>query len=365
MKSVTKKRVADYVEPTLSPASVERMWSGISAGGQAAPAPARGWWLAAACLLLAGGSFFALTSPASPPARVASEPPPAAPVESWLATGAQGQAYPLGNGISVELAPETQVRVDRSSPTELRLRLERGRISCDVPTDQALVVQAGTAHMATRQARFEVELEMRPALGPTLRVGVETGRVTVHSQSNGAADGEQLATLSAGQSWTNAQLASDAPPPPLPASDPVATPKPPALSPPGQIPTASAVAAGAAELLAEAQQQRRAGNARAAADAYDRLRRQHPADARAGLAAFESARIRLDQLNDATGALEAFDAALASGKAGFFAEDAAAGRVRALSALSQPRCVEAQSAFLKTYPKSPHAAAVRRLCQAP
>ena len=363
MKAVEEKRLADYVEPAMSEARIERIWAGVEVGSaQASRGPAR-WRLGLAVVAAAAVAVMVLRPWASQETRavvVSAEPPAARVSEAWLATGAQKRSYPLGKKSHVELGPETQVRVDRSRD-EVRLRLERGSLKCSVAAGpERVVVHAGPAEIVTGQggAELDVELEMRPGQGPMLRVGVDAGSAEVLQESSH----ERLAKLGAGQTWTNVKLAADGPEPAQPTAPraaPIKTPLPPAP------PASAATTSDAAELLAAAQRHRREGNAAAAAVEYDRLRKRHPGDARAGLAAFELARLRLDQLGDARGALEAFDAALGSGKGGFFVEDAKAGRVRALSKLGDSaRCSRERDAFLKAHPKSPHAAQVRQLCKA-
>ncbi|MGE0324468.1 MAG: tol-pal system YbgF family protein [Polyangiaceae bacterium] len=357
MKVVARKHVADYVEPRLSEPSIERMWTTIEAGARSQRSTSA-WWLlpAAAAIALVALGVMRPWSMEQPAAVATPEPPASNHAETWLATGTQGKAYPLGNGGQLKLAPATQVRLDRGE-REIRLRLERGRIDCDVSAGNSVLVHAGPAQMQAQSvaAAFHVELEMRPEQGPMLRVGVDGGRLEVKNESTG----ERLALLSEGQTWTNVKLSDDEPapapkpPPPIVKQTP---PAPPSIEPPSDP----------AALLSSAQRHRKAGDPAAAAADYDRLRREHPRDARAGLAAFEAGRIRLEQLADPRGALTAFDAALTSGKGGFFVEDAEAGRIRALAKLKEePRCSEARAAFLKAHPQSPHAAEVRRLCKAP
>lgn len=362
MKVVPNKRVADYVEPRLSSASIERMWSQIETGTPSSSPPSR-WWLVAAAAVFIGLIVGVLRpwSTQQAPAVAAPEPPAPNHAETWLATSAHSRTYPLGNAGELKLAPATQVRLDRGE-REIRLRLERGRIDCNVSAGSSIVVHAGPAEMQTQAAgaertAFHVELEMRPEQGPTLRVEVDGGQLELRN----AANGERLALLGAGQTWTNVKLSDDEPlPSPKPAPTPTVVKQ---LAPPQPSATPASDPAG---LLASAQRHRSDGDLAAAAADYDRLRREHPGDARAGLAAFELARLRLDQLGDPQGALDAFDAALTSGKGGFFVEDAEAGRVRALAKLKdEARCSKARAAFLRAHPKSPHAAEVRRLCKAP
>ncbi|MEZ4370056.1 MAG: hypothetical protein R3B07_04495 [Polyangiaceae bacterium] len=359
MKVVAKKRVADYVEPRLSEASIERMWTTIEAG-ERTKSSVSAWWMlpAAAALALIAMGVLRPWSEERPAVVATPEPPASNHAETWLATGTQGKTYPLGNGGLLKLAPATQVRLDRGE-REIRLRLERGRIDCDVSAGNSVSVHAGPAEMQSQAGAtaFHVELEMRPEEGPMLRVGVDAGQLEVKNESTG----ERLALLGEGQTWTNVKLSDEAPSPtPKPA------PQPPVVKQTPPVHPSAEPASDPAALLASAQQHRKDGDPAAAAADYDRLRREHPADARAGLAAFEAGRIRLEQLGDARGALTAFDAALTSGKGGFFVEDAEAGRIRALAKLKEePRCSEARAAFLKAHPQSPHAAEVRRLCKAP
>ncbi len=365
MKAVSKRRPADYVEPRLSDARIERMWSGIRSGKPAASHRSR-WWLVAVAALLIGCVAILVAQPWStqPESALARAEPASKRSDVWLATGISGKTHRFADGSQVDLAPATQVRVDHAGTKDIQLRLERGRINVRVPAvaGRQVVVAAGPAEMLTDAGHLEVELEMRPDSGPSLRVAVEAGRVDVRS----ADGGQHLAALGSGQTWTNAKLSDDVPvqKTPGPATVATAPSAPSATVPAVPVPAPSANASKPAELLAAAQRHRRSGDPAAAADAYERLRREHPSDARAGLAAFELARIRLDQLGDARGALRAFDAALASGKGGFFVEDAAAGRVRALSKLGDmSRCEKARKAFLKAHAKSPHTAAVRGLCK--
>ena len=363
MKAVSKSRLADYIEPRLSDARIERMWASIEADRPPSSQAPR-WWLAAGAAALVAIAAMLLIRPWSGPstAPAARAEPPSSRADSWLATGTQERVHRLADGTEIELAAATQVRIEHADPATTRLHLERGQIDVRIPAgaNRRLTVAAGPAEIGADRGRFQVELEMRPDGGPVLRVSAEDGRVEVLNEIDGA----RLATLETGQTWTNAKLSDDAPRrktvtptarPPTPTGQPTTT----------RIPTPAPGAPTAAELLAVAQRHRRAGDPRAAAAAYEQLRHKHPGDARAGLAAFELARIRLDHLGNARGALQAFDAALSSGKGGFFVEDAAAGRVRALSRLGDAkRCARARAAFLKTHPNSPHAPAIRALCKA-
>lgn len=354
MKAVSSPRHADYVEPDLTRSRIDRMWTGIE-GAEERPRASRLLWIGGAAAAVAAlGVAAALSLGAAQPVDVRAEAPAAAPLE-WIATASESKTVTLPDGTRLSLGPETQVRVLRGGAAESSIRLERGAVDCRTPDGRSLVVQAGTAKVKSADATFSVELQMIPDTGPVLDVAVERGRVEVR-------DGASLAKLEGGQRWSNQKMA--APPDradtpsqkaPLAARAPAAPPQ----------PASRTARPDAATLMARAKEARLSGDVAEAAAEYDRLRRMFPTDSRAGLAAFEAGRIRLDSLSDPNGALEAFDAALASGKSGFFAEDAKVGRIRALNELgSNERCLAEQRAFLAAHPKSPHVARVRRLCNA-
>jgi transmembrane sensor len=119
---------------------------------------------------------------------------------------------------------------------------------------------------------------------------------------------------------------------------------------------------GPRELLDAAQRAKLAGQPRAAGAAFDALRRRFRSDPRAALAAFELGRLRLENLGDAPGAVEAFDDAIALAPGGPLREDAEARRVEALAVERSPRCAAARDSFLSRFPGSAHAAVVAGRC---
>lgn len=100
-----------------------------------------------------------------------------------------------------------------------------------------------------------------------------------------------------------------------------------------------------------------------AADAYAELLERHRDDARAGLAAFELGRIRMDALHEGNGAIEAFQQALSLSPSAAFHEDALARIVIALDAAGDAeRCRQARERYLSRYPGGVHAAALATRC---
>jgi tetratricopeptide (TPR) repeat protein len=122
-------------------------------------------------------------------------------------------------------------------------------------------------------------------------------------------------------------------------------------------------AAGARELFDLGNAARRAGDAAGAARAYELLLEHHPGDARAGLAAFELGRLRMDRLGDVHGAIQALGRAVALAPGAGFREDAMARLVDAYAAAgAKERCRSARSAYLESYPNGIRASAVKSRC---
>jgi transmembrane sensor len=123
---------------------------------------------------------------------------------------------------------------------------------------------------------------------------------------------------------------------------------------------------GPRELLARATDARSKGKPRDAAVALDTLRKRYRSDARAGLAAFELGRVRMDALADPAGAAEAFADAIALAPSAPFREDAEARRVEALDALpDRSRCEHARDAYLTRYPSGLHTKQIALRCKRP
>ena len=105
------------------------------------------------------------------------------------------------------------------------------------------------------------------------------------------------------------------------------------------------------------------GQAREAGQAYEALLERFPNDARAGLAAFELGRLRMDSLKDLGGAAQALERAVVLAKDAPFREEALARLTEAYAALGQnAECARARDRYLKSYPNGAQQAAVRARC---
>jgi TolA-binding protein len=126
---------------------------------------------------------------------------------------------------------------------------------------------------------------------------------------------------------------------------------------------ASSSARNARELFEQATGLWREGRAQEAAQAYQTLLSTYPRDARAGLAAFELGRLRMDRLGDLPGALRALERAVTLAPSAGFREDALARVVRASAAVgNSSRCASAREQYLRDYPQGVHRLSVANSC---
>lgn len=349
MKSVSKRRPAEFIHAELKPERVARMWGAIEASQRVAPRQAwagKAWALAgaaalAACLVL----WISSTRRPSVDRKLAS-------AGDVFVTQRRGTALGLPDGSSLALSELAQLSVIKATPSEVALHLERGRVQCDVAHDpqRPFSVEAAGIAVHVKGTQFSVEVDAQQ-----VSVHVQRGAVEVTGTS-----GELLARMTPGQTWSG-PIKHEASTPLEPSATPPASAVAPSASP-SAVPTAP-TPLDADALFERANAARIAGRAGPAAADYDRFRTRFPQDARAGLAAFELGRIRLDSLADPSRALVALRFALSHNRGGFAAEDAQALQVDALARLGDlSACRNARAAFLKAHPKSAHLARVSRAC---
>ena len=255
-------------------------------------------------------------------------------------------AMMLSDGSRVRLRESANVRVEHVGD-RIELTLVRGTAEFDVvhvPGRQFLV-HAERADIVDVGTRFVVVREPNAT-----RVEVQEGSVEVRDPRGVLPP----RTIAAGESWSNG-IATDVPSATISAALPIETTTA-SAAPPRQALSPKA-------LLEAADAARVAGRSREAAALLDELRRRHRGDARAGLAAFQLGRLRLDTLNDPAGAVEAFDDTIALAPNAPFREDAEARRVEALERARDPRCREAKDAYLARYPKGVHVVEVTARCE--
>ncbi|MDB4934603.1 MAG: sigma factor regulatory protein FecR/PupR family protein [Labilithrix sp.] len=367
MKSDEHRPLSDDVAPRVDEARLARQWSAVSNG--LASRPRRGSYVA----VLAPVALVALALIAVLIVR------PWRDKTSAEALAPTGEVLVLADGSRVTLSRGAQLTAESATRERVHLVLSAGTVDLDVThvENRPFVVTAAGHDVTVLGTAFSVKLEPRDG-APTLSVDVKRGRVRVSGPS-----GEHV--LGAGQAWsarveiatTTAPLASAAPlapsatdvapeesVPPAPSEPTTSKPAPSESSP---HPVASAAPVdGPRELLARATEARGAGRPRDAAIALDTLRKRHRSDPRAGLAAFELGRVRMDALHDPAGAAEAFADAVTLAPSAPFREDAEARRVEALDALpDRARCERARDAYLARYPSGLHTKQIGQRCKSP
>jgi hypothetical protein len=337
-------RRSDFVPVDLSEARTARIWSGVSPRLNRR----RRWpWFAGAGIAACTAALVLLL--VRPGGLATSEQ--AVSARAPVVAADQEQKVVLGDGSELELLPRTEIVVAKEEPQALELDLTRGVVHCEVAhvPGRRFVVRAGEVSVVAVGTRFSVTRHDARERG--VSVDVREGVVEVHA-------GEKVARLVAGEHWES----QAAPLRPEAARIEAARPEGTAPNaPPAPAPEAPE-REDARKLFETANQARRAGDMRAAANGYEALLRRYPTDGRATVAALELGRLRMDHLGDNAGAISALNRAARSG-GGSVREDAMARLVRAYAATgSKARCLRARENYERSYPEGHHRAEVRAAC---
>lgn len=372
-------RLSKHVTPEVTDARLARQWAAISAKQGDAPrhVPWRLVWVATVCVVAAMAVFVWTRRDRGLVARTS----PAA-----IEATAEGHAHAsIADGCDVDLSPGARVEVQHADAHEVSVLLQRGAADFDVRHDPRRVfrVRAGSVEVVDLGTRFRVD---RSAADDVI-VSVQEGAVRVEREGRTAAE------LHAGETWTQsaavgpatkgAAVSATVVEPPvqvvLDASVPVADPDAEALTrflslaaqhhereaydSVGPERFGKLIArANTKELMQLGDAARLGGHPSDAASAYDALRHRR-SDARAGLAAFELGRLRLDKLADAAGAEEAFRDAITLSPDASFREDCEARRVEALEAMHDDTgCERARADYLARYPGGLYVSRVSKRC---
>jgi transmembrane sensor len=341
------RRLARFVEPDVDDKRVDRVWASVSSR------PVRSWspWRTAE---LAGALVAAVAVVLLLVARPRST---ASDLTGVVVESGSSQTVAMPDGTRATLLGSARLRYDRVQTDRVETTVERGQVAFDVRHSESrtFVVHAAGFDVVDRGTRFVVGVE-----GGSVSVSVESGRVEI---THGT---DPVRALAGGDSWTNAPSSATASTGSAPSGTPSAAAVPSAAE---SAPTdAARVLAlppppGPRELLQQANDARLAGRPREAASAFDTLRRQFRSDPRAGLAAFELGRLRLDSLGDPRSAAEAFADCIALAPGASFREDAEARLVEALDrAHDAGRCAAARQGYLARFPNGLHAASVVARC---
>lgn len=356
--------LAEHVTPPVSDQRMDHMWSGISERMSEREArtwrvsvrPGGQWFLPMSAVAFAFAALLVVwvVTPGS-------EARPSLLEGAALETGSDRMAVDLNDGSVLTLAPSSRVALEETGQREVRLLLERGAVTCEVEPDEDrdFVVRAGGVNVRVVGTIFRVSRK-RDVSGEHVGVNVERGTVEVTGQ-----DGS-VRRLSAGESWSkrpspvsdavSASSLEDAKAPDAADADDMA--KQPAVDRPHR----TAPSNKGLDSFARAMEARRKGRAAEAASLFSQFIRKHPSDGRAGVAAFELGRLRMDQLGDLEGAARMLSVAVEKG-AGGLQDDALARLVRARAALGDKAgCRNARRSYLESFPSGVHIDQVKRLC---
>lgn len=382
--TVEPRDLVAHLVPEITEGRLARQWASIDSkvprGARSSPSVGRVWRMTALSLTAAGLCAWLWWRPAQLPGSGAVVESSDTPV-----------AMQLRDGSSVELAAQTRLRVLRDQPTGVEVELAEGRASFDVThVDQrSFTVRAGSVAVHVIGTKFDVLRVSRPE-GTEVSVSVERGVVAVERADRG--DQRRLTVGEKWSVWIPAQPTAGAPAltqDRVDAAQPAAAQPKPASGERARREDAGGrrghaasharaertvreerAADGAAakpedarELFSRALIARRAGMVEEAASAYAELLHRYPRDTRAAMSAFELGRIRMDALDDARGAAEAFRDALRLAHKAQFREDALARLAIASDSLGDlDDCRKARESYLGEYPNGVHVSALSALC---
>lgn len=355
-----EKELARHVQTDLSDERVDRVWSGIAA--RLPRRSARRRWLSAGLATAAVAAAALLARP-----LVRDRRPDALWKDTRLEATVQTQSLTLPDGSSLTVEPGTRVDATAHDPADIRVALAQGRVLCDVThrAGRSFVVLADDVEVRVVGTRFSVTRD-QSAGASRVEVQVQRGAVEVR-----AGRSERVARVEAGHAWsqtTRTGPLADVPaaPPPPPTA-----PEAPALARPAVAPAHARAASprvtttttDSRGLFEQARGLWRDGRIQEAADRYQDLLTRYPADARAGLAAFELGRLRMDRLHDPRAAADAFERAVALAPGAELREDAMARLVAARGAAGDlTSCKQVQARYLAAYADGMHRRAVAAAC---
>lgn len=269
-------------------------------------------------------------------------------------------------GSSVTLSDGSQLALDRRSRARLaelhegsvRIELERGGVEIEAThvEGRKFVVAAAGYEVSVIGTHFVV----RTGGASLVSVRVDRGKVEVRAPNG------EVRAISSGETFSVAATSASASSSSNLELAPSSSAAEPSYSIAPIVTAAGAPQPGAKELLETAQKAKAEGKLADAARAFDTIRRKFRGDPRAGLAAFELGRLRLDALGDPRGAEEALRDALTLSPGAPFREDAEARRVQALSRMGDEKgCAAARDVYLSRYPSGLYRKTVALYCAPP
>jgi TolA-binding protein len=295
-------------------------------------------------------------------------PSPTAFDGAIIESSASRELLRLADGSKIELQPNTRLQIGVSRHDAFQFELARGAVALDVAhvAGRSFVVAAAAYDVTIVGTKLSVEL-LEAQHRRHLRVSVNEGKVQLERRGQGAPriieHGESLTVPVESSPEAVSQVGTVQPVGDAEAEDAGPNAEQPAASEPLDPAAPTRAAPNAKDLFDRADKARLAGRVHECAEALDALRHRFRRDPRAGLAAFELGRLRLDSFGDPAGAAAAFADAIALSPGAPFGEDVRARLVQALEQSGQKaRCLEAREAYLSRYPSGAYRAAITKRC---
>jgi hypothetical protein len=348
-------RLAEKLARPLSAERLERQWRAIERRTQRSH-----FWLPEGRWRLAlGGAVVAFAVALALLLRPLPSSPQAVAGGAFDNSGSGPASLRLLDGSQLQVSPSGRVEFEALTSDNVELALGRGWVELDVThvPGRRFVVRAGEVDVVVRGTHFRVEVSGHDP--EVVKVSVTRGQVDVLDHRTGALAKQ----LGAGMSWTMGQR--ELPKEPSTADSTAAEPDSaaPSASPKGTPSATREAPEDAKKLMELADSARLAGRTREAAGALDTLRKRFRGDARAGLAALELGRLRLDSFHDPAGALEAFRDAARLSASPSVREDALARQAQALEMLGDAAgCQRVRDSYLSRYPRGIHSASIAKRC---
>jgi transmembrane sensor len=302
---------------------------------------------AAACagLVALGARWRAQAPVAAATTGASAAPEPRVPAlldDSSIGNETEEAKAVLGDGSAVEVARGGRVRLVHDRADETRLELVRGRAEFEVQKRPERPFIASVRGVEVRVIGTHFSTELDTSRTPSIvRVVVQRGVVEIRGGAS-----TSPVRVAAGESLE--VPIEMTPPATAETTQPAAPPAP--LT--------------AAQLFEAANAARGAGDVDGATRSYAALLKQYPGDERAGIAALELGRLRMDSQHAYRRAAEAFHRAIAAAPNEGVREDAMARLVEALDAThDRTACDQERQRYLARYPKGVHAAQVEARCR--
>jgi ferric-dicitrate binding protein FerR (iron transport regulator) len=264
----------------------------------------------------------------------------------------------MSDGSVIDVNRGGRIQILRDSEDETRIELLAGRAEFEVRkrAERPFIAVIRGVEVRVVGTHFSTELDETKPPG-LVRVRVQRGIVEVKARAS-----EQPVRLRAGDSLeVSLEGSGSSVDGSFAPAGPVSAPS--ALPSVGSAATGPAPVPDASKLFEMAQSARRGGNVQGAIKAYATLLKQFPSDERAGVAALELGRLRMDVQHAHAAAADAFRRAIAAAPNEGIREDALARLIEALDAMHDgAACLAEQKRYELRYPRGVHAGSVRSRC---